>query len=218
MGIPLGLHLAMRPLHSRKARTSIADARQYLRDGHGWGMRAIDYLTDAERFRIAQEVNEQLSEVTRNQFPRTGNLEYAVLKAHLIVEFALTQLIRCSSYALVEPEAVRFTFAQKLEIAVLFGFGNGCPTTVPSIELLNRLRNQIAHRFAFDRALLTELIRLNSEDFDPTKLTDRQLITCLRQFCSFTCGLIAGHIRVAIELSRKAQPALAADAPQAARR
>lgn len=209
----------MRPLHSRKAKATLAEAQRYVRDGHSSGMCTTDYLADAERTRIAEEVGEQLLEATRTQFPKTGNLEYAILKAHLIVEFALTQLIRCSSYVLVEPEALRFSFAQKLQIAILLGFGNGCPTTVPSIELLNRIRNQVAHRFCFDRTLLIELVRLHAEGGDPARFSDRQLISCLRQYSCFTCGLIAGHIRAIVQLSQKgAQSAIPADAPQAARR
>ncbi len=167
-------------------------------------MSASDYLTDAQRNNIADEAANDLELVTKRHFPRTQNLEYAVLKAHLIVEFAITEFIRCTSSILVDREKIRFTFSQKLEIAALNGLGAGCSTTIPSIEILNQLRNQVAHRFAFDNNLLDELILINSEDIDPNTLTDRQRIACLRNFCAFLCGTIAGQSKMAIVVTEKA--------------
>ena len=173
-----------------------------MRDGAGGGMRATDYLSEEHRSQIAGEVGETLLGVTRQHFPRTSNLEYAILKTHLIIEYALTQFIRCTSFALVEPETLRFTFAQKIEIAILHGFGNGCPITVPSVELLNRIRNQVAHRFTFASQLIDDLIRINSENLDPIQLTDRQKVACLRKWCYFICGEMAGYLQAMIEASK----------------
>ncbi len=103
----------------------------------------------------------------------------------------------------VHPEKLRFQFGQKLEIAVLQGFGNGDPTLVPSVELLNRIRNHVAHRFSIDPQLVNELIRINSEDVDPTTLTDRRRITFLRNWCSGVCGKTAGHITMMIEATKR---------------
>ena len=194
----------MRPLHSKKKLSTRADAHRFRQAGVGGGMAVSDYLSEAERQQIAEDVVSQLEEVTRAHFPRTQNLEYAILKSHLIVEFAITEFIRCTSFSLVAPEHFRFTFSQKLEIAVLNGLGLGDPTTVPSIEILNQIRNQVGHRFSFDRQLLLELIAINSEDSGAAKLTDRQCITFLRNFCSFLCGRIAGHINTLVVVSERA--------------
>jgi hypothetical protein len=194
----------MRPLHSKKKRTTLAAAQQFAKRNMLFGMDAADYLSEAERQQIIADVSGQLEDVTRTQFPKTANIEYAILKSHLIVEYALTQIIRCSSYVLVQPETIKFSFSQKLEIAVLFGFGNGCPTTVPSIELLNRLRNQVAHRFFFERPLLHDLVRVNIDSVDATSLSDRQLVSCLRHFCAFICGLIAGQLKTNVTTSHLA--------------
>ncbi len=193
----------MRPLHTRRRRTTLSDAQQFRRKGVGGGMRAVDYLLDADRVRIVEEVGKRLLEIPRQHFPRTNNLEYAILKTHLIVEYALTQYIRCTSSVSVEPESLRFSFSEKLEIAILHGFGSGCPTSVPSVELLNRIRNQVAHRFSFDMQLVNELIRINSEDIDVRALTDRQRIAYLRRWCHFICGMMAGGLRMAIEMTRE---------------
>ena len=188
----------MRPLHSRKRRATLSDARRFAKNGVGSEMRAEDYLSDSERYKLVQEAAGQLQEITKRHFPRTGILEYAVLKAHLIIEFALTQFIRCASHVLVDPDDQRFSFAQKLEIAVMLGFAVGCDTTVPSIELLNRIRNQAVHRFQIDRVLVDELIRINSEDLGTAPLTDRHRISCLRYLCCAICNRAAGELQAAI--------------------
>jgi hypothetical protein len=200
----------MPPLHSRRPRTRFSEAQQFRSNGVGGGMRTVDYLADADRVRIVEEVEEQFLEIARQHFPRTNHLEYAILKTHLIIENALTQYIRCTSSVLVEPESLRFSFTEKLEIAILHGFGNGCPTSVPSVELLNRIRNQVAHRFSFDMQLINELILINGEEIDVRTLTDRQRITCLRRWCYFICGMIVGELRATIELTKRVKPAAAA--------
>lgn len=177
----------------------------FIQNGIGGGMRAEDYLSDAERSEIVEEVANQLLEIPRKHFPRTSNLEYAILKAHLIVEFAITQFIRCSSYILVTPKSLRLTFAQKLEIAVLFGFGVGCPTTVPSLELLNRIRNQAAHHFDIDYSLVNELIRINTKGLDVSALTDRQRISYIRKFCYAVCGQTAGVLKMIIVVTSRGE-------------
>ena len=191
----------MRPLHTNKKRATRADALRARKTGVLGGMSASDYLSNAERQKLAHAAVSALEDVIKRQFPRTQNLEYAVLKAHLILEFAITEFIRCKASVLVDHDKINFTFAQKLDIAVLNGFGGVHLMTIPSIEILNQLRNQVAHRFLFDKQLLNELILLNTEDIDPRKLTDRQRISYLRIFCAEMCGIIAGDILASIALT-----------------
>lgn len=193
----------MRPLHSRKQRATISDSHRYLSQGIWTSMSEEDYLSEKDRAQIVDEAGEHLCGVVKKYFPRTANLEYAILKTHLIVEGVLTQFIRCSSFLLVDPETIRLSFLNKLEVAVLLGFGHGCPTAVPSTEILNRIRNQVAHRFSFDRQLVDELIKINNDDVDVTNLSDRQRITRLRIFCAKMCGQVAGWLKVMVHVTAR---------------
>jgi hypothetical protein len=195
----------MRSLHSRKLRSTLSDSQHFYHDGVGGGMRIVDYLSDKDRSQIVEEVSIQLFDIARQYFPRTSNLEYAILKTHLIIEHALTQFIRCTSFVLVEPESLRYSFSQKLEIAILHGFGNGCSVSVPSVELLNKIRNQIAHRFVIDVHLINELILINSEDVNPAQLTDRQRIAYLRSWCYSICGGMAGWLKMMVIVYERPQ-------------
>jgi hypothetical protein len=201
---PKGQRHQMRPLHSKQPRTKLADAHKFRKDGHYSSGGEGGYLTDEERHQIVDDVHDLLRDITKKHFPKTGKLEYAVLKAHLIIENVLAQYIRCTSFVLVEPEELNFTFRQKLEIAVLHGFGNGCPITVPSVELLNKVRNQIAHTFTFDKNLVDEMIRVNADDeVDCKKLTDRERVSFLRRWCYYVCGRMSGELGAYVKLTSK---------------
>lgn len=138
---------------------------------------------------------EDLRSLVKREFPRTGILEYAVLKAHLIVEHALTQYIRCFASTAVTVDDIKFTFSQKLEVAYLMGFGANDPTLMPIVERLNKVRNQVAHRFQMDRQQLDEMLRVSSGAYDDFKMaSDRERIRNLRYLSYGVCGKTSGLI------------------------
>jgi hypothetical protein len=193
----------MRPLHTNRKRTTLNEAQEYIKKGIGGGANTSDYLSDDQRNKIVTKVTEELSVLVPRHFPRTTKLDYAILKGHLIIEHALTQFIRCISPVLVEIESIKFSFSQKLEIAILFGFGNGCPTLVPTIELFNKIRNHVVHKFEFNKAFVDEIIRLNCDEECLNQLNDRKRISCLRVICAGICGRVTGSIGARVELTNK---------------
>lgn len=190
----------MRPLHIKRKRITLNDAEKYLKDGIGGGMSYSDYISNEERQIIIEKVTDELLNIIPGKFPRTANLEYAILKTHLIVEYALTQFIRCSSYVLVDLGSIKFTFSQKLEISILYGLGSGNPVLIPSLEIINQLRNQVAHKFSFKIDLVDKLIKLNSE-LSEKDLNDRRRIRYLKSICAAICGAVIGNIETKIELT-----------------
>ncbi len=192
----------MRPLHIRKKRPTLHDAHAVASGREFDGMSATDYLNDKERVQEAEKVIEELRNTVKYQFPKTRNLEYVVLKSHLIVEHSLTQFIRCSLPVLVEYEKIDFRFSQKVTLAYLHGFTDRL--LLPCVELLNRARNQVAHRFALDTKIIDELIRLIAEDYETSTIsTDIDRIRGLRYFCQIVCGMLAGELIGRIESSSK---------------
>jgi hypothetical protein len=83
--------------------------------------------------------------------------------------------------------------------------GSCCLSAVPSLELLDRIRNQAAHHFDIDYALVNELIWVNTEGLDVSALTDRQRISCIRQFCYAVCGQTAGFLKATILLTSRGE-------------
>lgn len=187
----------MKPLNSKRKRISLNDAEKFIKDGVGGGMEYSDYITDEERIKIIENVTEELINIIPNKFPRTRNLEYAILKTHLIIEYALTQFIRCSSYVLVDIDSIRLTYFQKLEISILLGLGNGDPVLIPTLELINQLRNHVAHKFIFKIELVDKIIELNSES-PLIELNDIKRISYLKSICASICGRVIGRIETQI--------------------
>lgn len=191
----------MHPNQIRRKRPSFETAHSYFKEGFFSIDPKLHYLSGKEREAEIKKATESLEQVSR-QFPRTQNLEYAILKSHLIVEHALVQYIRCFAATFIDVKDLRFSFREKLEIAYLMGFGANHPVLLPTVEALNKIRNQVTHTFALDRSLVDELIRINHEEykaFNPKN--DRQRVQCLRSICTFICGKTAGEIEAAYAIA-----------------
>lgn len=190
----------MKARQIKRPRPNLETAVKYLKDGTFSIDPLKHYQSFEEREKELSGISDDLCEIVKKQFPRTQNLEYAILKAHLIIEHAITQHIRGYASVSIDQKEIRFTFSQKLEIAYLFGFGANDPMLLPTVERLNKIRNQVAHSFDMDRNGLDEVLRLNvSEshgDFKRLKpKSDRERIKFLRWICTFICARIAGEMR-----------------------
>jgi hypothetical protein len=184
----------MRSYQVKRERPTFKTAHDFHKSGAFHTDPKLHGLSGEEREAELQKIEESLRKIVSSQFPRTQNLEYAILKAHLIAEYAITQYIRYFAAVAVSEDSIRFTFSQKLEIAYLLGFGANNPILLPTIERLNKIRNQVAHTFHLDRAALDEMLRINSNDYDEFKLkSDRERIRHIRAICNFICGRVAGE-------------------------
>lgn len=153
-------------------------------------------MSDAERVAEMERVVAQLHQVAK-QFPRTRVFEYAILKSQLITESASTHFIRLTLRVLVPDEEIKLSYAQKVQIAQLHGFAYGSLSVIPSLELLNRLRNQLAHRFEFNLRLVDQFIKINSDAYDESFDANNIVrIRCLSQFSTFLAASTAGAARV----------------------
>jgi len=176
----------------KRKRVTLEDAHKYNKCGmYSNGIK--HRTTDEEREAELNKVYDYLQNLVKIHFPRTTNLEYAILKSHLIVEYVLTEYIRCYSHVLVDPTKIRFSFSQKIEIAYLMGFGANLPTLLPTVEVINKIRNQVAHSFSLDRTAVDELIRINHDDYEAVEIkNDKQRIASLRNICIWICNFTAG--------------------------
>lgn len=194
----------MQPYRSRKPRPTVNDARDAIDRGITGGYSPTDSIDDNERIRLLDELSQDLEQTIADNFPETDNLEYAILKCHLLVEYTIVRYISCMSFHQLDPESIRFTFAQKLDVAAMLGFGAYCDLTIPSVELLNRVRNQVAHRFTIDRTIIDEIYRWWTEDPDVVDTaTDEDRIGFLAWFCSFLAGSISGKLKAHAYMNTK---------------
>jgi hypothetical protein len=131
----------MRGAQYRRKRPTMQTAHDFFRFGEFLTDPKLHYLSGEEREAEIDNARDELLAICQSQFPRTQNLEFAILKAHLIVEHAIVQFIRCFASVSIAPDQVRFTFRQKLEMAYLLGFGANDPIVLPTVERLNAVRN-----------------------------------------------------------------------------
>ena len=184
----------MHRVQIRRPRANTQTAAEFARTGE-WKTGPENYLTGQQRKEEIDDVERELQGLTRQNFPRTNNLEFAVLKAHLIVEYAITQYIRCFSHVVIEPKDLKFSFSQKVQAAYLLGLGAYDPLTLPVIDALNKCRNQVAHSFVLDRNAVDALLRMNIEspqNFKP--VSDRERIKVLRALTDWLSTNIAANI------------------------
>jgi uncharacterized protein YutE (UPF0331/DUF86 family) len=166
----------MRNYQIKRERPTFKTAHQFFSEGHFSVDPKVHSLSWKERKSEIEKVSEELHDLIKTQFPRTQNLEYAILKAHIIVEHALVQYIRCFATVAMSVSNIRFSFAQKLEVAYLLGFGANNPTLLPTVERLNKIRNQVAHTFNLDRGAVDEMLQITHEeytDFKP-RMTEKE--------------------------------------------
>jgi len=146
----------------RRGRPTLADAEAFLL-GRPHGVWKSDYVSPKERLLRLAELRSQLKRLLRANLPSGPRLDLLILKAHLLVEFMLTQYIALRSYYEYDVSVERLTFPQKMAVAHILGYPLD-PVLMPSLELLNRLRNQVAHGFELDRAVIDRFLRLYAED------------------------------------------------------
>ena len=180
---------------SRRKRPNLESARRWLKDGL-YPVSSPEFYFSDEEFEIhIKGISDELALILPRRFPRTQNLEYAVLKGHLIIEQVIRLYIACHSRVHINPVDLRFTFHQNLEIAYLMGLGVNDPILIPTIELWNRARNQVAHSFRLDCALIDEIIKLSIVDSELEPIdTDRKRIRELRRIVGWICISTAGRI------------------------
>lgn len=177
----------------RRPKSTVETAHGFHREGSFYTGQEHQ-LSDDEQTKFWEEESERLFVDAKANFPRGLNLEYALLKGHLIIERALGHYIRCHSSVLVDENDLKFSFRQKLDVAYLMGFGVNDPVLLPTVERWNSIRNKVAHTFQLDRDRVDEMIRINSEDYaDFALVSDQQRISRLRNMCYSICGRVAGE-------------------------
>lgn len=179
---------------SKRKRPNLQEAESFIKKGIGGGMGADDYVSVAEReVRLAQLAAE-LKDKIKDHLPRSRNLELVILKSHLVLEYMFNQYIDLMAPTEGATESERFTFKQKETLVHMLGFPSD-PCFFPSVDLLNSIRNSVAHTLAMDRAKIDHLIRINSEDpKEVDGLTDIQRAGAVKQIVKFMCWQLLGVI------------------------
>lgn len=137
------------------------------------------------------KLSETIKELLKKNIPKSRNLDLVILKCHLLIEFMVDQSLNLLSANKIEIERERFSFYQKITLLHMLGFPPD-PAFLPSIELINQIRNQVAHTLDIDRGLIDKLIRINSEDPEKQDIKDDN--ERIKRITWFICGTLMGII------------------------
>ncbi len=179
---------------TKVARPKLNDALEFMKKGH-YSVGKEHYVALEERIKEVEELEAHIKSLLKKEIPKSRNLDLVILKCHLLIEFMMNQYITLTAKNKFEISKERFSFSQKLSLVHAFGFHLD-PTVLPSIELLNKLRNQVAHTLVLDRKQIDILLKINSEDPDSfTVSSDNERVQGIKSITWFVCRHIMGAIR-----------------------
>jgi hypothetical protein len=176
----------------RIPRPTAHDAEKFLRDGYSVSGR--DHVSWKDREQELKKFRAAAETLLKERLSKTRNLVLVILTCHIIAEFLLNKYIEFSLPTQTDVSRERFTFAQKISLLHMLGFYPD-PVIIPTLDVLNRLRNQVAHSLDLDRSQVDWLIRIHQlTPEDGSELTDRDRVRSLKDITSYICGQICGAI------------------------
>lgn len=184
----------------RKRRATLQDALNSIKQGFDDVIDVDDYVFREEREADIQHTVSEIESLLKSQIPHSRNLDLVILKCHLLLEYVLNQYIRLTAKCEVDISKERFSFSQKLTLVHILGLLPDS-TTIPTLELFNRIRNQVAHTLSLDRKLIDLLIKINSEDPESiAQLDDKTRVRAIKNITSFYCISLIAAIKAHNEL------------------
>ncbi|MDR9825532.1 hypothetical protein RCJ22_07955 [Vibrio sp. FNV 38] len=99
--------------------------------------------------------------------PKSGDKELALLKAHLLIEDVLTQIIRKNCINERYVNEARLQFHQKIKLVRAFNEIHGAEWVWKALQLLNQARNHMSHNLTeleldVKVGTFTEYVELNT--------------------------------------------------------
>ena len=125
---------------------------------------------------------------------KCNNIELVILKGHVLIEYMLNHFIDKATNDNIDFENTRFSFSQKNYLFELLG--DNIKELHDEINLVNKLRNDIAHRLTYNNQHLSTLLSNVGRKYNKiTELQkDNQLMLALIATMTYICGTLYGHI------------------------
>jgi hypothetical protein len=157
-------------------------------------------------FRIVERPNVQaILELGEKHLDNETHVTSLILKGHLVVEHTMNLVIELLDDSVKKYDLERAKFSDKMKLCGYLGLFNGNRTTHDQINLLNKLRNGIAHRLEYDPVEIEQLFNYNKHNLqiltngmtDTTRILLKKLNICVQGIC----GAILGSADVKIQLN-----------------
>lgn len=145
----------------------------------------------------------------KKHLPLDKNLDILILKGHLLIEWYINQFISKISLSNLETSSMNLTFRNKIDILDILGFFPvGNEKLRNSLLLLNKIRNQLAHRLKYEKDLVDKLINLVPKNDLNRNNSDRakSIRYCITYLAGYMSGLF--EYRESKELNRRLEQLL----------
>lgn len=188
---------------SRRKRPTLEDTYNFIKKGASSSNNKNNSISLDERKKRIEKLSHELKLKIKTHIPRSKNLELVILKCHLLVEYVFEEFIDLMApiEGIIKNNDTRFSFKQKEVLVHMLDFPDD-PVFFPSADLLNQIRNKIAHSLEINRNKIDELIKINSEDPEHVKIIDDTArIKAIKNITSYMCGLVLGVIEGAHSVS-----------------
>lgn len=142
---------------------------------------------------------EQFSEFANKELSKIDDIQLLILKGHIVIEYALNcylEAISKSDHSDFFKE--NFSFSEKIKIAKHFGqLGSRDSNLIKELLILNKVRNDIAHRLEYSNDHLNELftevsVKYPKVDSSENISIKEKMIAAI----SFICGAIFGMYKI----------------------
>lgn len=134
----------------------------------------------------------------KSELTKINDIQLLILKGHIFVEYSLNCFLEVISIKKDSNFFKEFSFNNKIKIAENFTpIGGEDDDIIKELFLLNKIRNQIAHRLSFDNSLLENLFKEVEKKSPKGTLSKsdateyEKIIACI----SFLCGALFGGYR-----------------------
>ncbi len=151
-------------------------------------------VSPLERKRKIKKLSKETERILKKYITKEKSLELLIIKGHLVFEFIINHAIMDLAPVEVNvQDELDLYLHDKIKIVYMMGILPE-PALFVTLNLFNKLRNKIAHKFDFDKSLVDKIIKINNPELKQEKLSSRQRIYKLRNIILRCVYFIKGHI------------------------
>jgi hypothetical protein len=110
---------------------------------------------------------EEWKDYSYEQLSKCTDVEFVILKGHILIEYLLNYFIEESNLDLKESYQ-KFTFAEKVRMFEIFG-NNASKKLIDYLKLVNKIRNEIAHSLEINDELKKQLLNIGRGEDELTE-------------------------------------------------
>lgn len=146
---------------------------------------------------------EEFKKLIKLNIIKVNNLDLIILKGHLLIEFLINKFLQShSDDETLDISKENFQFHQKLKICKMFGILYSDEDYISEqINLVNKLRNNVAHRLEIDYNTINQIKSYYSDS--ENIVSEKELIKFLKYVIQNICFQLIGRFEAGIYLENE---------------